>query len=78
VTAPPAKRPNSTHAGAPAGPQTGCAATTGGTARAIAAVPLPERRSHEERQHLELGALGKGEQGGAWAPPYAGAMRWLA
>jgi hypothetical protein len=65
-------------ADAPASRQAGGTSTTGRAADAVTAVPLPERRSHEERQHLELGALGEGEQGGAFAPPYARAMRWLA
>ena len=52
------------------------AAITGGTAVAVAGVPSRERRSHEERQHLELGPSGKGE-GGASAPPAVRPIRWL-
>jgi hypothetical protein len=68
------KSPNSTAAGAPAGPQPGRAETKGGTAAAVAAVPLPERRNHEAQQQLELSP--SDERGGAW-PPLARPIRWL-
>jgi hypothetical protein len=65
----------STAAGAPTGHQAGCAATTGGTAVAVAAVPLPERRNHEAQQQLEL----KGSDTGGGVPtlPPLRTMRWL-
>jgi hypothetical protein len=53
------------------------AVTTGGTVVAVAAVPNPGRRSHEEQQQLELGASDEGE-GGATAPPVVRNLRWLA
>ena len=43
---------------------------------AVTAVPLPERRSHEEEQQLELKS---GDQGdGVLAPSPLLGMRWLA
>jgi hypothetical protein len=71
----PPKSPNKTAAGAPAGPQTGRAKTKGGTAAAVAAVPLPERRNHEAQQQLELRP--SDERGGTSAPPLARPIRWL-
>jgi hypothetical protein len=57
------------------GSQTGRARTTGGTAVAVAAVPLPERSSHEAQQQLELGAVVDGN--GARAPSPGRLVRWL-
>jgi hypothetical protein len=74
VSSPPPKSLNTTAAGAPAGPA-GRAETKGGTAVAVAAVPLPERRNHEAQQQLELGAPDEG--GGALAPPVVRSIRWL-
>ena len=51
------------------------AAITGGTAVAVAAVPLPERRSHEAQQQLEL--TPSGGRGGAPAPSLDRPIRWL-
>jgi hypothetical protein len=64
VNAPQANSPNRT------------AAITGGTADAVAAVPLPERRDHEAQQQLELVAP-SGGRGGAAAPPPVPRIRWL-
>jgi hypothetical protein len=74
MSSPPPKSPN-TAAGAPAGPLAGRAETKGGTAVAVAAVPLPERRNHEAQQQLELSP--SDERGGAAAPPLARPIRWL-
>jgi hypothetical protein len=74
MSSPPPKSPN-TAAGAPAGPQPGRAETKGGTAAAVAAVPLPERRTHEAQQQLELSP--SDERGGAAAPPLPRPIRWL-
>jgi hypothetical protein len=68
-------RPSASKAAAGAeGAETGRARTRGGTAVAVAAVPLPEGRSHEAKQQLELGAV---EGSGAWGPPAVGLVRWL-
>ena len=75
MSSPSPKSPNTTAAGAPAGPQAGRAETKGGTAAAVAAVRLPERRNHEAQQQLELGAPDEG--GGASAPPVVRSIRWL-
>jgi hypothetical protein len=50
----------SSAAGARAPRITRSAVTTGGTVVAVAAVPNPGRRSHEEEQQLELGASDEG------------------
>src|SRR2546421_9911874 len=70
------RSPHSSAASAPGGLQTGGALNTGGTAGAVTAVPLPDRRKHEGEQQLELK---QGDQGrGASAPSPLSAMRWLA
>ncbi len=74
MSSPPPKSLNTTAAGAPAGPA-GRAETKGGTAVAVAAVPLPERRNHEAQQQLELSP--SDERGGNSAPPLARPIRWL-
>ena len=53
------------------------AVNTGGTAVAVAAVPLPERRSHEAQQQLELGLVPSDGRGGASAPSLDRPIRWL-
>ncbi len=67
----------STAASAPTSRKVGRVDITGGTAVAVAAVRLPERRSHEEQQQLELRASNRGE-GGASAPPIVRQVRWVA
>ena len=52
------------------------AVNTGGTAVAVAAVPLPERRNHEAQQQLELVVPSDGS-GGALAPSAPLRIRWL-
>ena len=69
----------STAAGAPALGTSGAAVTTGGTAVAVAAVPpMPQRRSYEALEHLDLMPSDEGEEGGATAPPVVRGIRWLA
>lgn len=64
-----------TAAGAPTDHQAGCAATTGGTAVAVAAVPSPERRNDEAHQQLELAAS---YQRGDVPAPTSVRIIWLA
>ena len=75
VNSSPINKSKRTAASAPASGNAGSAATTGGTAVAVTAVRLPERRSHEGKQQLELGP--SDEKGGASAPPAAPRIRWL-
>ena len=76
MDSPPTSKSKSSAAGAPAPGQAGRAHTTGGTAVAVAAVRLPERRNHEAQQQLELAASDEVE-GGASAPPVVRSIRWL-
>jgi hypothetical protein len=75
MDSPPTSKSKSSAAGAPAPGQAGRAHTTGGTAVAVAAVRLPERRNHEAQQQLELRP--SDERGGASAPPAVRPIRWL-
>jgi hypothetical protein len=71
----PVNKSKKTAAGAPASRNAGRAETTGGAAGAVTAVRLPERRSHEGKQQLELGP--SDEEGGASAPPFVRSLKWL-
>jgi hypothetical protein len=51
------------------------AAITGGTAGAVTAVPLPERRDHEEGEHLELEGLRRGGGADSALSPFR-SIRW--
>ncbi len=53
------------------------AAITDGTAVAVTAVPLPERRNHEAQQQLGLLVVPSGGRGGASASPTGLRIRWL-
>jgi hypothetical protein len=72
----PENKSKKTAAGAPASGTAGSADTTGGTAGAVTAVRLPERRSHEGKQQLEL-VVPSDERGGVSTPPIARVIRWL-
>jgi hypothetical protein len=71
----PENKSKKTAAGAPASGTAGSAELTGGAAVAVTAVRLPERRSHEGKQQLELGP--SDEKGGATAPSFVRTMKWL-
>jgi hypothetical protein len=71
----PVNKSKKTAAGAPASRTADSAETTGGTVGAVTAGRLPERRSREEKQQLELEP--SNERGGAPAPPSAWLIRWL-
>jgi hypothetical protein len=85
MNAAPADTSNRTAASAPRGGRAGSALTKGGAVVAVAAARLPERRSDEERkhlefsrevrQHLELSVSAKG--GGASPLPPFRSLRWL-
>jgi hypothetical protein len=77
MDSPPTSKSKSIAAGAPAPRQAGGADTTGGTAVAVTAVRLPERRNHEAQQQLELRPPSDGGEGGASAPPVVRLIRWL-
>jgi hypothetical protein len=66
---------NRAAASAPVGGHAGSAVTTGGAAGAVTAVPLPEGRSHEDDQQLDLnmGDRGDAVPTGSPVPPF----RWL-
>jgi hypothetical protein len=70
----PENKSKKTAAGAPASGTAGSAELTGGAAVAVTAVRLPERRSHEGKQQLDLEP--SDEKGGASAPPVR-SIRWL-
>ena len=75
VNSSPVNKSKKTAAGAPASGKAGSAETTGGTAVAVAAVRLPERRNHEAQQQLELSPSDEG--GGVTASPPVRPIRWL-
>ena len=76
MSAAPEMSPQVTAANTPAGRQTGVIAV--GAAGAVAAVPQPERRNHEEEHHLgQLDHRHREAGGNAVAAPPGWQIRWL-